>query len=207
MTINMTKGSNPVVVLTKSKGATITASVSWPAATDYDLGAEILYQDGSTESIATFPAKGTPTRIASKNGTVRHGGDSGRGAGTATEIITVDPDPDIKAVAFWAYSAQSNETISFRRYAVSMFVQSADETIAIMAQNASDHANIYTCVPGILRFRDGVPQVEYAELYSAPHSENRPAFVVTQSGLAKMFRSSKGEAEFRMDAGPKNDFK
>lgn len=177
MPINMTKGSSPVQL---SKGQGITARVSWPAATDYDLGAEILYRDGSTESIATFGAGSTRPKKVSRNRTVRHGGDAVRGKGTATETITVNPDPEIEAVSFWAYSAQSNGPGSFRRYAVSMEVTDGTETVKIDATHASKHDQVYTCVPGMVRFVDGVPQVEHLEAYSSPGSENRPEFQQTQ---------------------------
>lgn len=201
LTINMTKDSAPVKL---TKDVTITAEVTWPARTDYDLGAEILYEDGTTESLATFGAKGVPAKEVSKHGTVRHQGDAVRGVGTATETITVAPDAQIKAIAFWAYSAQSNGTGSFKTYAVSMKITAGDQTVEIKADNASEHSNVYTCVPGIVRWHDGVPQVEYAELYSQPTSETRPYFAATRMPL---FGGRKGEAVFKVDGGPRNDFK
>lgn len=197
-TINLTKDSGPVKL---SKGTRITAEVSWPAATDYDLGAEISYTDGSTESIATFGASGLPPKAVSRNGTVRHGGDAARGAGTATETITVDPDPEIQSVAFWAYSAQSNGSGSFRRYAVSMAVSDGSSTVSVAADNASENDGVYTCVPGVVSFHDGVPQVEQPSdagaIYSSPGSERRPAF---RKGVLK-------GTKIKMDAGPRNIFK
>lgn len=184
MAIMLTKTSAPV---TLRKDTYITAHVTWPATTDYDLGAEIIYKDGSTESIAMFDAvkdgTRTPARPVSRNGTVRHNGDAVRGQGTATETITVQPDPEIDAIAFWAYSAQSNGTGSFRRYAVSMKVTDGQQTAQIDASNASDDDTVYTCAPGMVRYVDGVPQVEYLESYSSPRSENRPEF--QRKGLVK----------------------
>jgi stress response protein SCP2 len=202
MPINMTKGSSPVQ-LRKDQG--ITARVSWPAETDYDLGAEILYRDGTTESIATFPTVTpgkqiiSPKNLVSRNGTVRHGGDAARGEGTSTETITVNPDAEIDSIAFWAYSAQSNGTGSFRRYAVSMEVTDGTETVQIAATNASDNATVYTCVPGMVSFENGSPRVEYLEEYSRPGSENRPEF--RQAGMLKK------TMVFKVDGGHRNDWK
>jgi hypothetical protein len=192
--INLTKGSSPV---TLSKAARMRVKISWPATTDYDAGAEIRYKDGSTESIATFGARGISTLFSSRNNTVRHLGDATRGAGTATETIEIDPDDEIEEIVPWAYSAQSNGTGSFRRHAVSMEVSNGEETVSVAATNASSHDNVYTCVPGILRFGGDGVQVEYAELYSDPRSEARPAF--KKGGLL-------GKLRFTLD-GPRNNYK
>lgn len=191
--INMTKGSSPVVL---SKEEPIQVRITWPAATDYDAGCEILYKDGSTESIATFASANQPAKYYNSRGTVAHSGDVGRGEGMGEEIIEIMPDEEIEQIVPWAYSAQSNGTGSFYRHAVSMEVTAGNESVRIDATNASNNDTIYTCVPGIIRFRDEVPQVEYVEAYSSPGSESRPAF---QKKLL-------GGRFFTMD-GPKNAYK
>jgi len=189
--INLTKGS-----VSLSKGSKIRVRISWPASTDYDAGAEILYRDGTSESIATFGARGVPAKSTSRNGTVRHLGDERRGAGDAQEIIEIDPDDEIIEITPWAYSAQSNGTGSFRRYRVSMEVTAGDQIVRIDAVNASEDDHVYTCVPGVIVFEGGVPTVKYAEQYSEPGSENRPTYKKT------LFRSP--ELTFN---GPRNDYK
>lgn len=195
--INLKKGDTPVSL---AKSETIDIVVSWPAATDYDLGAEILYADGSTESLAAFSAVGLPLKMRSRSGAVVHHGDTGRGEGTATETITVDVSKsgDIVTIAPWAYSAQSNGTGSFRRYSVSMAIYGKSDKVQIDAVNASGNERIYTCVPGLIHFRDGVATVEYDERYSATGSESRPQF----RARGVMRRT----VELRMD-GPRNAYK
>lgn len=195
--LDLTKNSAPVSF---SKAAKIRVRITWPAATDYDAGAEILYRDGSTESIATFGAFGVPARTVSKNGTVRHLGDVGRGGDMAEEIIEIDPDDEIAEIVPWAYSAQSNGTGSFRKYAVSMEVTAGNDVVRIAAANASDSATVYTCVPGRLYFQeDDRVDLEYAEYYSSPRSEDRPAFLKGGGFMNKHVR-------FNMD-GPRNNYK
>lgn len=203
--INLTKGSGPVSL---AKGPGIVARISWPAKTDYDLGAEILYRDGTSESIATFPAKNTNAQMASRNKTVTHGGDAVRGAGRATEMITIIPDPEIAAIVPWAYSAQSNGTGSFRKYAVSMEVTDGTNTVKIDASNASDHRNVYTCVPGMIRFaEDGTPQVEYLEAYSKPGSECRPEFRREEQGGGLFRKPTLGDPVLTVDGSRRNAYK
>jgi tellurite resistance protein TerA len=200
-TVTLTKGASHSL----SKNRPLQARITWPALTDYDAGAEIIYKNGTRESIATFPTVTaskqiiSPKKLTSRNGTVRHGGDAVRGVGTATETITVDPDADIESIAFWAYSAQSNGTGSFREYAVTMEVTDGTDTVRIDASDASDNPRIYTCVPGMITFTDGVPKVDRLEMYSEPTSENRPGF--RQKGLFKQ------KTVFVVDGGEKNGFK
>lgn len=195
MAINLTKGSSPV---TLSKASRLGVKIMWPATTDYDAGCEILYKDGTTESIATFGARGVGVLYTSRNNTVRHSGDIGRGGeATAQEIIEIDPDDEIQEITPWAYSAQSNGTGSFRRHAVSMEVSDGTNTVRIDASNASSNDTVYTCVPGVIRFTSEGAEVEYAELYSDPRSEARPAY--QPGGLLKRMR-------FTLD-GPRNNYK
>lgn len=194
MAINLTKGSSPV---TLSKASRLGVKIMWPATTDYDAGCEILYKDGTTESIATFGARGVSALYHSRSHAVRHSGDIGRGGETAQEIIEIDPDDDIVEITPWAYSAQSNGTGSFRRHAVSMEVSDGTNTVRIDASNASSHDNIYTCVPGVIRFTPEGAEVEYAELYSDPRSEARPAY--KKGGIL-------GRMRFTLD-GPRNNYK
>lgn len=189
--INMSKGSSPVSL---RKGAVITAKVMWPDKTDYDLGAEILYRNGSTESLAAFPAAGIPTSLRSNGGLVIHQGDIGRGSGgMAEEVIQIDADASIAEVTFWAYSAQSNGGGSFRKYAVSMEISDGVETVRVDAKHASRNPAVYTCAPGGVSFsQDGTPMVFRSEEYSRTGSENRPAY---KNGL------------FEINGGPKNAYK
>lgn len=194
--INLKKGDAPVSL---TKTSTVYARISWPAATDYDLGVEILYKDGSTESLSSFGAAGIPPRMTSRNGAVVHSGDAGRGEGVTEETVTVhlDKAADIKAIAPWAYSAQSNGTGSFRRYAVAMEVSNGIDTVRIDAANGSDSETIYTCVPGLITLEGDGATVSYQEEYSAQGSESRPVF---RSGLFG------GGVRLRMD-GPRNNYK
>lgn len=189
--INLTKGS-----VSLSKGSKIQVRIVWPAATDYDAGCEILYRDGSTESIATFGAQGVSARPVSKNGSVRHLGDAGRGSGYAQEVISIEPDVEILEITPWAYSAQSNGTGSFYKYQVSMEVKAGDQEVLINADNASNNRTIYTCVPAVIVFEDGVPTVKYAEQYSEPGSEKRPKYKKTLFRLPELTLS-----------GPRNNYK
>lgn len=168
--INLTKGAS----VTFKKVPTINVKVSWPAKTDYDLGAEILYKDGSTESIACFSCQGGNMQTVSKYGTVRHAGDQGRGEGMSSEELIIQWDDNIKAIAPWAYSAQSNGTGSFRKYGVSMTVTAGEETAHINADEASKVASIYTCVPGTIIFDDDAVSIVRREIYSDRGSERRP---------------------------------
>lgn len=193
--INLTKGES----VSLSKGERMTVLITWPATTDYDAGCEILYKDGTTESIAMFPARGVDAKQQSRNGTVRHRGDVGRGAGMSKEIIDIDPDEEIAEIAAWAYSAQSNGTGSFYRHRVSMEIVTADDTVKIDAVNADDDDTVYTCVPGVILFGDKV-SVQANEAYSSPGSERRPAY---KKGL---FSRSGGPLDLTMD-GPRNNYK
>lgn len=172
--INLNKG-NPSVFL--KKVPSVGVKVQWPATTDYDLGAEILYKDGSTESLAWFPVGGESSfSNVSRNGTVILRGDAGRGVGTSEEVMSIDWDDEIQSIAPWVYSAQSNGTGSFFRHKVTTGITVGSETVAISAEDASDNDTVYTLVPGILHFNASEIQVDYLELYSDPRSEYRPAF-------------------------------
>ncbi len=195
--INLTKGDAPV---TLNKVSEVTVKMMWPNKTDYDLGAEILYGDGTTESIAMFgAANGTMPRQESSDGSVRHSGDIGRGGGFLStkgvqESLTIKLDGSTKvaAIAPWAYSAQSNGAGSFRKYAVTLVVSDGTNHVKIEAKNANDNDTVYTCVPGIISVVDGRVTVAYNEKYSARGSESRPAWVGTN---------------IVMDAGPRNNYK
>ena len=63
--ISMTKGHAPVSL---GKPKRIRVRATWPPTKDYDLGAEVLYQDGTSESIAAFGA-GPRHRPASRTAT------------------------------------------------------------------------------------------------------------------------------------------
>lgn len=189
--ISLTKGQRVSI----EKSPVITARIEWPAATDYDVFALVRYADGHDETVATFGTKEQPQATQrSSDGAVTHLGDVGRArtartggglfgrkkqsppAPMASETIEIRLNPKVVAVLPVVYSAQSNGTGSFRRYQVSMSIDNgAGTSVRIDASNASDHDNIYTCVPGIVvNSPDGVI-VDSLELYSAPTSELRPA--------------------------------
>lgn len=196
--INMVKGDAPV---TLNKVHEFTVRMMWPARTDYDLGAELLYADGSTESLAMFGARENigyeiPATQVSKDGSVTHSGDVKRKlfGSSAEESLTikVDPSTQVVGIAPWAYSAQSNGTGSFRKYNVVLLVSDGTNTVKIDARNISDSETVYTCVPAIIRIVDGAAVVSYSEVYSYRGSERRPAWVGTK---------------LTMDAGPRNNYK
>lgn len=210
MSINMRKGDQPV---TLTKNTTIHARVMWPPKTDYDLGAEVVYRDGRTESIAAFPAKGITARLSTTDGAVRHLGDVKRsGAAMAEEVIEVTLNDGIVAVVPWAYSAQSNGAGSFHRYRVSMEVDNGQgESVRIDSVAASRNPVVYTCVPGVIENTAAGVRVHALELYSGMGSENRPKVELTAAGgkslLGKRKAATAGDIEVLMDRGPKNRFK
>lgn len=193
--VNMRKGDAPVKL---NKAGTIRVKVTWPAATDYDLGAEVLLADGSSVSLANFGANGTEPR-RSYNGVVL-GKDVGRlpGAAMAEETLDITFDDSIRAVAPWAYSAQSNGTGSFFRYRVSMEVIDAQgQSVRIEAAAANDDDRVYTCTPALVRNHPDGAYVEYLEKYSPPGSENRP----------KIKKGMFSGVSLDMDGGPRNNRK
>lgn len=171
----------------------LTATVSWPNTTDYDVFALVRYKDGSTVTVSQFGTKDHPNRWTPKtpDGAVVHLGDVQRGGGElADETIEIRLNPDIVAVVPVVYSAQSNGTGSFRRYKVSMSVSNgAGDTVIIDASDASNNDRVYTCVPGIILNGDTVT-VKKLEKYSKPSSEYRPALDANLNVV--------------MDAGPYN---
>lgn len=193
--INLTKGDAPV---TLNKVSELSVRMLWPARTDYDLGAELLFKDGTRQSLATFGADGhlVPAALVSKDGSVIHSGDVKRKmfGSSAEENLTIklDSSTQVVGIAPWAYSAQSNGTGSFRKYNVVLLVSDGTNTVKIDARNISDSETVYTCVPAIIRIVDGAPVVEYKEMYSYRGSETRPAWVGDR---------------LVMDAGPRNNYK
>lgn len=194
----MTKGSAPARL---AKTPTLMASMSWPAATDYDLYALVVTRDGRVHHVARFGAVGIPPqpkfRGVSQNGDARRS--RGRTATMATETLTIRFDDAVAAVIPVAYSAQSNGTGSFRRYGVSLAVDNgAGQQVRIDAVNASSHDRVYTCVPAVIHNGvDGGVWVEYVEAYSRPKSERRPNALLLPTGGIQV----------QMDAGPRNEFK
>ncbi|MFZ4856761.1 MAG: TerD family protein [Desulfuromonadaceae bacterium] len=197
--VQLSKGSKPVLI---KKTPEITASVSWSSGTDYDVYALVYTQDNRQIDVATFGAHlgntKTPPLMNFDNGAVKHMGDVGAGGcSIKTEIIKIRLNDKIIAVVPVAYSAQSNGTGSFYRYKVSMTIDNNDgTTVTILADNANNNDNVYSCVPGmILNTPDGVV-IQHLELYSKPGSENRPKLKLKD-----------GQIEVVMDAGPLNDYK
>lgn len=206
--INLSK-DKPSVSL--RKGSAIRARISWPSLTDYDLGAEVVYVDGHTESIAAFGAGkrlfggyDVPKQMVTRDGKVRHLGDEQNGDGSmAEEILEIELTDEILAVVPWAYSAKKNKTGSFFRYRVSMEVTDGHDTVKIDATNASNDDLVYTCVPGMVTNLPGEgPKVTYLEKYSARNSENRPVARWTKPSLMR-----KGGLEVLMDRGHENEYK
>lgn len=193
--INLTKDNRSVSL---DKVPSIGVVTSWPAVTDYDLGAEILYKDGSIESLATFGAKGTSAKTVSKNGTIVLRGDAGRGVGYSEEVMSVEWDDEIDMVAPWVYSAQSNGVGSFRKHRVSTTITVGDNVVTINADDASSNSTVYTLVPGLLRFSGTSVLIEFLERYSEPGSESRPKFV--KAGLF-------GGGRLLSMSGPRNQYK
>lgn len=200
--INMSKGDAPVSL---AKTDVIELKCSWPAATDYDLYALVVYTDGSHEYIATFPAGRTgmfsaayehPAKLRNDDGSVIHLGDARRGAGYATETIEVRLNERIRAVIPVAYSAQSNGKGSFREYKVTTEIVAGDQKVTVLAENASANRSIYTLVPGMVMNDGDKFEVHALELYSQPGSEKRPGVVVTSADVTPV-----------MDRGPKNAYK
>lgn len=206
-TINLDKGQRVSIEKTKN----ITASVSFSAATDYDVYAVILLRNGTEEVCSTFGSEAQRQPTASVRG-VRHLGDVARGGNSDLNVETLEIGnlaDDIDRIAIVAYSAQSNGTGSFRNYKVSMTVDNGEGTsVNIDARNANSDNTVYTCVPAILvNNPDGTVSIEQVEMYSKPGSEYRPSFV----GQAKKgLFSKKGQADesgLTMDAGSKNLYK
>ncbi|WIA99837.1 TerD family protein [Curtobacterium sp. MCBA15_012] len=184
-----------VVSLTKTP--TITVTISWPNATDYDVFALVQYQDGHVETVAQFGTKDDrKSSPRTADGTVVHRGDERRGAGRTTmadEVIDITLNPSIARIVPVVYSAQSNGTGSFRRYQVSTAVDNgAGDVVEIAARDADANDKVYTCVPAVITNGDHV-RIEKLEAYSKPGSERRP--VVEADGTV------------RMDAGSVNAYK
>ena len=174
----------------------MTAVCSWPPATDYDVYALVRYRDGRTETVSTFGTKqDSRFETSTRDGAVRHLGDVQRSSDAmASETIEIRLTPDVVAVVPVVYSAQSNGAGSFRRYRVGMSIDNGQgQKVVIDASNASDHDNIYTCVPGIILNSDQGVQVNALEQYSRRGSENRPEITPDLRVL--------------MDAGPVNAYK
>lgn len=175
------------VSLTKTQ--TITATISWPNSTDYDVYALVQYRDGHVETVAQFGTKedrSSSPRTA--DGAVVHLGDQRRGkrgkTTMADEVVTITLNPEIARIVPVVYSAQSNGTGSFRRYQVGMTIDNgAGDVVEIAARDADSNDTVYTCVPGVITNGDHV-QVEKTELYSQPGSERRP--VIGADGTVTM---------------------
>jgi len=180
-----------------TKTPVLTATVSWPSVTDYDVYALVRYRNGAQLTVSQFGTKDAPSQFSptTPDGAVRHLGDVQRGDGRlATETIEIRLSPDVLAVVPVAYSAQSNGTGSFRRYRVSMRIDNgAGQAVEIASENASRDDTVFTCVPGIVLNTDAGVRVEALELYSARGSERRP---VVDERLSVV-----------MDAGPVNAYK
>ena len=202
MTYSLSKGDSPI---TLEKTEVITLTCTWPAATDYDLYALVVYKDGTSEYIATFGAgkKGIinstythPKKMSTDDGSVKHLGDVRRGAGTGKEIIEVRLNDNILAVVAVAYSAQSNGTGSFKQYKVTTEITAGSQKAVVKAENANSNKRIYTLVPGMI-INDGDKfTVHPLELYSAPGNECRPTVQIVNGDVIPL-----------MDQGPKNEYK
>lgn len=185
-TVSLQKGQK--VELKKTDVITVTAE--WSSRTDYDVLAEVLYKDGSTQTVAMFGTTDDRTwRAQTNDGAVKHLGDvrgSFGGGGLATESLTIRLNPDIVAVLPFVYSAQGNGTGSFRRYKVAMEVSNqAGDSVKIVSDNASRNGLVYTCVPAIIRqLPDGTVQIQGVKRYTRMCSEKRPS--LTPNGKIRM---------------------
>jgi tellurite resistance protein TerA len=190
--ISLSKGEKVSI----TKAGTITATVSWPSNTDYDLYAIARTPDGQQVHVATFGARGVPPRSTAFDGSIKHLGDVVRpdASGRANETLQILPSPAWESVLLVAYSAQSNGTGSFYRYQVSAAVSNGQgDEVTIDATHANDDDRVYTLAIALIHNRDGVLEIEALEEYSKRNSEDRPAF------------DRKGRV--KMDAGPRNDYK
>lgn len=184
-------------VISLTKTAKITVTISWPNSTDYDVYALVQYVDGHVETVSQFGTKTDQRFTASTaDGAVVHLGDQRRGTGTTTladEVVEITMHPAIARIVPIVYSAQSNGTGSFRRYQVGMTIDNgAGDVVEIAARDADANDNVYTCVPGVITNGDQV-RIEKLESYSKPRSEKRP--VIDPDGTV------------RMDAGAVNAYK
>jgi len=174
--ISLEKGQQ----VTIEKTALVKATCTWSSSTDYDIYALVLLRDGRTLTVSQFGSEEQPNFTPSVlNGAVKHLGDVGRGAkGDATEIIEITMTDEIEAVIPVAYSAQSNGTGSFRRYAVSLGIDNgAGSSVTISSKNASDNDMVYSVAIGVIRNTPQGIQVEALEEYSKAGSEFRPLIV------------------------------
>ncbi|WP_186526058.1 TerD family protein [Leekyejoonella antrihumi] len=188
--INLTKGGS--VNLTKT--ATLTATCSWPTATDYDVFALVEYADGHVETVSMFGTnKNKHFNQQTEDSAIRHLGDVQRGDGSmGTETIEIRLNDQITHVVPVVYSAQSNGSGSFRQYGVTMAIDNgAGEQVIISGTEASRDKHVYSCVPGVIRNGAQVT-IEALELYSKRGSEKRP---VVSAGRVTM------------DHGPRNAYK
>jgi tellurite resistance protein TerA len=188
------------------KGSKIRARMYWPASTDFDLGAEVLYADGHTESVATFPAAGLMMRLATADSRIRHSGDVQRlpGATVGEESVEIDLSDDILAVLPWAYSAQSNGATSFYGTQVNLEVTDGQTTVEVKALDASWDSSVWTETVGMITNLPGEgPRVVRAEHFSRPGSELRP--VLSWGAVRQGLRKTSGIV-VSMD-GPRNAYK
>lgn len=195
--LDLSKSQKKVLI---EKTPEIIASISWKSGTDYDVYALVMTKSGQQIDVCTFGAEGVEPLTNYGNGKVQHMGDvkASGGSKIKQEIIKIRLTDDILAVVPVAYSAQSNGTGSFYKYKVSMQIDNQKGTaVSIDAANASNNKNIYTCIPGIIYNTDDGVQIEYLELYSAVHSENRP----------KLCLKDNNQVSILMDEGPINDYK
>ncbi|MET3805491.1 tellurite resistance protein TerA [Nakamurella sp. UYEF19] len=191
--VNLAKGQRVSI----EKSPVITASVSWPPSTDYDVYALVRYRDGHTETVSQFGTKQDKKfQTSTRDQAVRHLGDIKRDkkATEAVEKVEIRINPDIVAVVPVAYSAQSNGAGSFFQYKVSMAIDNGLGTrVQVDAANGHQNPMVFTCVPGIIVNAENGIDIVSLELYSAEGSENRP---IVNADLS-----------ITMDAGPTNAFK
>ncbi|MBF6352202.1 TerD family protein [Nocardia flavorosea] len=196
--ITLGKDAGPVLL---EKAPLVRLRVAWASGTDYEAYALVVLSDGKIVHVATFPAAGIPAS-PQYGDLVRHLGDRGRGdvqrgGGLTEEIIEVCLAPEIVAVVPVAYSAINNGTGSFRKYRVTLSIESGADSVSIPADQAKKSSWIFTCVPGIVYNRPEGVLIERLELYSRRFSEHRPAVALQPDG----------RVEVRMDKGPVNQFK
>lgn len=178
---------------------------------DYDVLALVEYKDGHTEDVACFGT--TANRqfsMRTRDGAVVHftGDKDGYSApgGQSMEIIHVTMNPDIKAIAFYVYSAKNSGSGSFKKHRVSSYVVEGHVTapptsgtyVSIAAKDANSDNGVYSVVPAIIHNTDtGMPAVEFVEAYSRSGSELRPVLrngvIIMDGGSENLFKKAPGQ--------------
>lgn len=199
--VSLIKGQK--VTLEKRPDGLYTLIARW-GRKDYDLFGLVEYYDGHDETVSCFGTTAHKRRFSmrTKDGAVIHitgdqaTSDSG-GPDLPQEIIHVRLNDKIKAIAMVVYSAKNSGVGSFHDYRVSTYVAeglhqdvpTSGTRVSIEAADANRDEYVYTLVPVVIHNTPAGPVVEAVELYSKPHSEQRPVL---------------RDGRVTMDEGPEN---